>query len=66
MFIRTTDKETGQLLIINMDHIESIVDVSDEEDFCTELRIHGNNSTCYRVLESAETIYNMVMPNRML
>lgn len=56
MFIRATDKETGQPMLINMDHIESVVKAGTEENFWTELRIHGQNETCYRVLESTGSI----------
>lgn len=56
MFIRTTDKETGQLMLINMDHIESVVEAGTEENFWTELRIHGQNDICYRILEGTEYI----------
>lgn len=56
MFIETTDKETGERMMINMDHIESVVEVGTEKDFWTELRIHEQNENCYRVRESIETI----------
>ena len=52
MFIETTDKETGDPMLINMDHIESIVATSE----FVELRIHGSNEVCYRVAESIESI----------
>lgn len=52
MFIETTDKETGDPMLINMNHIESIVATSE----FVELRIHGSNEICYRVHESIESI----------
>ncbi len=60
MFIRTSDKETGQLMLINMDHIESVVAAGAEEDAWTELRIHGQNDSCYRVIEGIEAIERMM------
>ena len=60
MFIRTTDKTTGQLMLVNMDHIESIVAAGTEEDPWTELRIHGQNDSCYRVLEGIESIEGLM------
>ena len=60
MFIRTSDKETGQMMLINMDHIESVVEAGDNEDFWTELRIHGQNDSCYRVLEGVESIEGLM------
>lgn len=52
MFIETTDNETGDVMLINMDHIESVVATSE----FVELRIHGSNEVCYRVHESIESI----------